>query len=144
MPGKMEQLLQRMMVKSTIQRFIPRWLERALQRRAVQAALTRAYAAWAPHHWEWVDSLLNEHFLTQQATPLLARSLEENRRLNPAALAEAWAEQLSWFDEEMRQRHIATLIPAISDFLDCVKAELCTRSFRYLIPAQKVGGLSTF
>jgi hypothetical protein len=131
------------MVKSTIQGFIPRWLERALQRRTVHAALIRTYAAWTPHHWEWVDSLLNEHFLTQQVAPLLACSLAESRQPDPVELAEAWAEQLSWFNEAMKQRHVAKLIPAISDFLGCLEAELLAHPVRSLPPAQNMSRLST-
>jgi hypothetical protein len=85
---------------------------------------------------------LNEHFLTQQVAPLLVCSLVESRQPDPVELAEAWTEQLSWFDEAMRQRHIAKLIPAISDFLSCLEAELHARPVRSLPPAQNVHRLS--
>jgi hypothetical protein len=88
------------------------------------------YTTWAAHHWEWVDSLLNEHFLTQWAAALLACYVEESRQPDPIRLAEEWAEQLSWFDEKMRERHVVILIPPISDFLGCLEAELLAHPIR--------------
>jgi hypothetical protein len=142
MSDKVDQLSEKIMVKLGLQQMMPEWMRRYWQRRAVQAALTRAYVTWAAHHWEWVDSLLNEHFLTQQAAALLACYVEESRQPDPIKLAEEWAEQLSWFDEAMKQRHIAKLIPAIKDFLGCLEEELLAHPVWSLPSAENVGGLS--
>ncbi|HXW00623.1 MAG TPA: hypothetical protein VEC93_19560 [Anaerolineae bacterium] len=87
------------------------------------------YSIWAPQHWEWVDYSFNEYFLTHQVAPRLARCLKGATQPDPAELANMWAEQFIWFSEEMRQRHIAELIPAITNFLCCLEAEVGVQSF---------------
>lgn len=87
-------------------------------------ALTRAFATWAPQNWEWVDYLFNEHFLAHRVAPLLTTGQQAGTRLDSVKLAHIWAEQLAWFDDEMKQRHIAKLIPAAAEFLRCLRTEL--------------------
>ena len=140
--NKLEQLSETIMVNPSIRQIMPKWLEKVVQRRAFQTALSRAYAAWTPANWEWVDYSFNEHFLTHQVAPYVIRCLEEVTRPDPVQLAKMWAEQFTWFDEEMRQRHVARLIPAISDFLSCLEEVLRAHSFRSLALAQNVAGLS--
>jgi hypothetical protein len=95
------------------------------QQAAFREALTRAYTTWAAHHREWVDYSFNEFFLTHQVAPRLERAPQPD----PAELAHLWAEQFTWFNEEMRQRHISNLIPAIANFLCCFEVEVWMQNF---------------
>jgi hypothetical protein len=122
--NSLEQLNKIMTVKSSLRQIRPKWLEQIVERQAFQAALTRAYATWASSNGEWIDYSFNEHFLTHRAAPLLIRHMKGATPLGEADLANIWAEQFTWFDSEMKQRHIAKLIPAITDFLFCMEAEL--------------------
>lgn len=141
MDNILQQLSEAMMLKPTLRQFMPEWFEQAIQRRRFQAALSSAYTTWSSRHGEWVDYSFNQHFLTHQVTPYLIHCQEENTQPDPVELAKRWAEQFTWFDKEMRQRHIATLIPAICDFMSCLEAELRAHPFHALAPAQKVAGL---
>ena len=111
-------------MKPHIKQIIPKWVKRISQRRLFQEALIRTYTTWAPHHWEWVDYSFNKHFVMNRAAPLLAGYLKDGLRPDPAELANAWAKQFTWFDEEMRQRHLAKLVPVATYFLRCLEAEL--------------------
>ncbi|GIK37936.1 MAG: hypothetical protein BroJett011_17690 [Chloroflexota bacterium] len=102
-------------------------VKRRLQCRTVQIGLKRAYSTWAPYHWEWVDYFFNEPFLTHQVTSYLIDCLADMKRPDPMELATLWAEQVTWFDKKMRQRHMAKLFPAVARFLDCLEAELHAR-----------------
>ena len=124
MSNKMEQLLSIMIDNLHINNVVRTQLKRNSQRQALRKALVRAYTTWAPRHWEWVDYCFNEHFLTYRATPLLMRHMEDATPLDQVDLANIWAEQFTWFDDEMRQRHIAQLIPAVTNFLVYLAAEL--------------------
>jgi len=99
-------------------------LSKNSEQRLFQDAVIRAYTTWAPKNWEWVESLFNEHFLTHRAAPFLIAYVKDGVELNPVELANVWAEQLTWFDEEMKQRHITKLVPAARDLLLCLEAEL--------------------
>lgn len=101
------------------------------EQRLFRDALTRAFTAWAPQHWEWVDYLFNEHFLTHRVAPLLATCRQDGIQLDPVKLANIWAEQLTWFDDEMKQKHMAKIVPAATDFLLCFETELRSH-FHYL------------
>ena len=127
MSNKVGQLLRIMIDNLTINNIVHIQLKRNSQCLAFRGALTRAYATWAPHHWEWVDYSFNEYFLTHRAASRLIRYLEDTTWLDPAELAQLWAEQFMWFDEEMRQRHMAQLIPTATHFLSCLEAELRAR-----------------
>lgn len=94
------------------------------EQRLFQDAVTRAYTTWAPQNWEWVDYLFNEYFLTHRAAPFLVAYMKDGIQPDPVELANVWAQQLTWFDDEMKQRHIAKLVPAATDFLRCLEAEL--------------------
>jgi len=94
------------------------------ERQLFQDALTRAFTTWAPQNWEWVDYLFNEHFLTHRAAPFLVAYMKDGIQPDPAKLANVWAKQLAWFDDEMKQRHIAKLTPVAAEFLRCLEAEL--------------------
>lgn len=132
MSHKLKRLIEKTIAKFPLQQMMPKWIQKYGQRRAFQAALIRTYNTWATHNWEWVDSLFNEHFLAQQTDSLLSCYMVEGRFPDPVDLAEAWAEQLSWFDQAMRQRHIATLLPAITVYLGCLEEELQAHSLRLL------------
>jgi hypothetical protein len=140
---KLEQLIEKMISKLSLQQIMPERMQKYGQRRMFQVALIRTYTTWASHNWEWVDSLFNEHFLAQQAGSLLSRLVQEGRFPDSVELAEAWAEQLSWFDQAMRQRHIATLLPAITVFLGCLEEELRAYSLRLLCSRDQQGWSDT-
>jgi hypothetical protein len=127
MANKLNQLSEKMMAKSSLWQIMPAWLRKYSQRRTFQAALRHAYITWTASNWEWVDYSCNEHFLTYQAAPYLIQALEETTQPDPAQLANVWAEQFTWFDEAMRQRHVAALIPAIISFLSCLEQESSSR-----------------
>ena len=127
MSNKVGQIWGTMIDNLNINNIVYIQLKRNSQRKAFREVLTRAYATWAPHHWEWVDYSFNEYFLTHRVAPRLICCLADTTWPDPAELAEMWAEQFTWFDEDMRQRHMAKLISAVTNFLGCLKAELCTR-----------------
>ena len=137
MTNKLNQLSEKMI--SGLWQIMPEWLQKHRQHRMFQAALRHAYTAWTASNWEWVDYSCNEHFLTFQAAPYLIQALEETTPPDSAQLANVWAEQFTWFDEAMRQRHVAALIPAITHFLDCLEIELYPRSLWSLTPAPSAG-----
>jgi len=94
------------------------------EQRLFQDAVIRAYATWAPQNWEWVDYLFNEHFLTHRAVPFLVTYMKDGIQPDSVELANVWAQQFTWFDDEMKQRHVAKLIPAATEFLRCLEVEL--------------------
>ncbi len=98
-------------------------LGRDPQRLAFQAALARAYTAFARQYPQWAVSLFDQHFLTHGAAPFLARCLQRDAPPDPAELAAAWADQLG-LTGARRQRHIRELTPACTDFLRWLQAEL--------------------
>lgn len=104
---------------------LPVRCKQTLQQPTFQAALTRAYATWAVHHRVWVDYSFNEFFLMHRVAPRLERTPQPD----PAELADLWAEQFTWFSEEMRQRHISHLIPAVANFLCCLEVEVWMQTF---------------
>jgi len=42
----------------------------------------------------------------------------------PFELARIWAEQFAWFNLEMKERHVAQLMPVAADFLRRLDREL--------------------
>jgi hypothetical protein len=124
MSNNMEQLNKIMTVKPSLRQIMPKWLKQVVERRTFQAALTRAFVTWAPSNWEWVDYSFNEYFLTHQVVPYLIHCRKEAIRPDPTELANLWAEQFTWFDQEMRQRHVVQLMPAVTNFLSFLEAEL--------------------
>ena len=102
------------------------WLGRQYQRQALQQAIIRAYVPFARQYPEWVDYLFDRRFLIQQAFPLFARSLEEKVWPSPVELVDLWAEQFTWFNQAMKQRHSAQLTPVVADFLRQLKRELAS------------------
>ena len=124
----MSQGLKKMIERLNIETIRLMRLKRSGQHQALQQAVIRTYNVWAPQNWEWVDSLFNEHFLTHRAVPVLIRYLDDSRQSAAVELANAWSEQLSWFDVERKRRHIANLIPTAAHFLRCLDAELGVHS----------------
>src|SRR5215207_1902573 len=99
------------------------WLGRVPQQLAFQVALARAFTTFARHHPQWAALLFNEPFLIGPAAPLLARCLVREAPPDPAELVDAWAEQLGSAGAA-RQQHIADAMPAATDFLRWLEAEL--------------------
>jgi hypothetical protein len=106
------------------------WVKQMPQHRAFQKALAQAYTVWMPSHQDWTDYLFDKYFLTHRAAPLLTRYLEGAPLPEANELAQLWAKQFTWFDEAMRQRHIAALVPAVAHFLNCLEAALGDRPER--------------
>ena len=100
------------------------WLERAHQRRALHQAITRTYPSFAGQFPEWVNYLFDEQFLNQHAFDLLARYLAYKAVPTPFELVRVWAEQFAWFNLEMKERHVAQLMPVATDFLRRLNKEL--------------------
>lgn len=102
----------------------PNWLERAYQRRDLRQAIARIYPSFARQYPEWVNYLFDEQFLQQRAFPVLACYLEYKAVPTSFELARVWAEQFAWSNLEMKERHVAQLMPVASDFLRRLDSEL--------------------
>jgi len=107
-------------IKQTVQNR----LVRKYRQRAFRQAVTRAYASFARQYPEWSASLLDEHFLTHNAAPLLLRVGQGLASSTAFALAHIWSQQLRWYDEETRQKLVAELTSIAADFLRLLEAEL--------------------
>jgi hypothetical protein len=90
----------------------------------LQVALRRAYYRFADQYPEWAASLFDGHFLSQRAAPLVAGYFEQTTLPSPAELAIAWDEQLGLASSAVRERRIAELTVAATDFLNWLTAEL--------------------
>ncbi|MBE7556190.1 MAG: hypothetical protein HS126_34485 [Anaerolineales bacterium] len=102
----------------------PDWLERAQQRQALQQAIARVYPSFARQYPDWVDYFFDEYFLRQRAFPVLAGYLEFKALPTSFELARGWAEQFAWPNLEMKERHLALLMPVAADFLRRLDREL--------------------
>ena len=100
------------------------WLERAYQRQALRQAIARIYPSFARQYPKWVNYLFDEQFFHQRAFPLLTHYLEYKAVPTPFELARIWAEQFAWFNLEMKERHVAQLMPVATDFLRRLDKEL--------------------
>lgn len=67
---------------------------RDIPRRVLRRALARAHAHFARQYPERAASLFDEHFLAQRAELLLLGHLTRGAPLDPATLAQEWAEQI--------------------------------------------------
>lgn len=99
------------------------WLVKQSRQRAFRRAISQAYATFSQNYPDWADYLFDEHFLTHQAAPLLARHLQGYPPPQPAELAQVWAGQLFWEEESLKQKHIAALMPAAASFLRLLESE---------------------
>lgn len=112
------------------------WLDREPQHIAFQIALTRVYTSFARRYPQWSTSLFDEQFLKKHATPSLAHFLTRTDPPDTAELVSAWADQMG-LQGETREKHIAKLLPATSDFFRWLGAELRQRSeFQPLFDSQ--------
>lgn len=102
----------------------PKWLERASRRRTLRQAIAHVYPAFARRYPEWVNYLFDEQFLQQRAFPLLTQYLAYKVVPTPFELAQIWAEQFTWSNLEMKERHIARLMPIATDFLRHLSKDL--------------------
>lgn len=93
------------------------------RRHPIQAALHRAYETFSDRYPQWAQYLFDEHFLTHKAEPILIGYLSGSASPEPVALATAWAEQMTWFNEVTRQKRITQLTPAADHFLQLLEAE---------------------
>jgi hypothetical protein len=94
------------------------------QHQALRQAIARIYPTFARQYPEWVNYLFDEPFLNQRAFALLARYLEYKVVPTPFELVQVWAEQFAWFNLEMKERHVAQLMPIARDFLRRLNKEL--------------------
>lgn len=102
----------------------PRWLERVYQHRALHRVISHIYPAFARQYPEWAAYMFDEHFLHHLAFPVLARYLGYKVVPPPFELAQIWAEQFTWFNLEMKERHVSQLMPIANDFLRRLSKEL--------------------
>lgn len=100
------------------------WFRRQIRRRSLKRAITRAYASFAQQYPDWVDYFFDEYFLGQRAFPVLACYLEYKALPTSFELARVWAEQFAWSNLEMKERHVAQLMPVSADFLRRLNQEL--------------------
>ncbi|MBE7555606.1 MAG: hypothetical protein HS126_31540 [Anaerolineales bacterium] len=100
------------------------WFKRQIQRRSLNRAITRAYTSFARQYPDWVDYFFDEYFLRQRAFPVLAGYLEFKALPTSFELARGWAEQFAWPNLEMKERHLALLMPVAADFLRRLDREL--------------------
>ena len=98
------------------------WLVRDYRRRTLRKATLRAHHAFMQQNPQWEEQLFDEHFLHHGAAALLEQYLEGTAP-DPAALANAWAEQWGWAPQA-RARFVTELTPVAVDFLKTLEAEL--------------------
>ena len=128
MSNKMEQLLKVVINIPDIKHIAPKWVERNAQRLAFRVILTSGYITCARHYYpKWTSYFMDEEFRTHGAALLLGCYLKNGAYPEPAELANIWADQMMWLSEEVRQRHLAELVPVASRFLHCLEAELRVR-----------------
>lgn len=101
-----------------------KWLKRATQQRALRRAIARNYPSFATTYPEWTDYLFDNYFLNQRAFPVLARYLNYKVVPTPFELVQVWAEQFTWSNLEMKERHVACLMPVATDFLRRLNKDL--------------------
>ncbi len=99
------------------------WLSRDYRRRILGQALPRTYALFAQKYPQWTSVLFDEHFLSHGAAPILQRIPEDFTAAHSSVLANAWANQMIWYSEESKQRHISELLPAACDFIGFLQTE---------------------
>lgn len=87
---------------------------------ALLETLNQAFAGFRRLYPAWEQYLFDEYFVRTVAAPMFARAGVSSAP-NAAALAEAWAEQMSWTSLALRQKHTAALLPAAQDFIRLVR-----------------------
>jgi hypothetical protein len=99
---------------------------RKAQSKALREALNWAYTVSARDYYpNWASYLLDPEFQALGERHLRDCYLKGVACLDPADLADFWAEQLGgWW---MKQRHAAELVPVASRFLRILDAELCAQ-----------------
>jgi hypothetical protein len=128
MNGIAEQTMGKILGDLNFKRGIRLGSNRSPRHRAFRVALTHAYTVCARHYYpKWASYLLDEQFQARGARRLHACYLMGVTCFQPADLAAFWADHMGWFSEEVKQRHIAELVPVASRFLRCLEAELCAR-----------------
>lgn len=100
------------------------WLERAYHRQALRGAIARVYPVFARQYPEWANYLFDPPFLHHRAFALLAYYQEHKVVPAPFELVRLWAEQFAWSNLEMKERHVAHLMPVAADFLRRLDKEL--------------------
>lgn len=114
-----------MNVLMMIEAAVVRSLARDYYDRSVEQAAQQAYVAFAAQHPIWAKSLHDEQFLMRGAQPILEQAVRgEAGGLESARLAQAWADNMWYRNEAMRQRIIDTLLPAADSYLRLFKAKL--------------------
>lgn len=87
-----------------------------LRSTVAREAVAAAFAAFAPAHPDYVESLFDEHFLQTRAAPLLGTP-GGAAELTPAWLAEAWAAQFGGRSGDP-ERLVVEAIPVAADFIN--------------------------
>jgi hypothetical protein len=100
------------------------WLHRRLQQAALRAARAQAYARFAEAHPLWAESLFDEHFLSNGAAALVARSLEPANRPKASEFAAAWFAQCAAPGATPRDADLAEVATAAAEFLHYLDAAL--------------------
>lgn len=93
-------------------------------RRQAQKAVANAYGRFAARYPQWTEALFDAHFVARHMTSLVAQREMAGGLLEPQDLAEAWAQQLLYPDQEMRGRHMNEMVNAAAEFLRLVDEAL--------------------
>ncbi|HEX6387256.1 MAG TPA: hypothetical protein VF177_21530 [Anaerolineae bacterium] len=80
-----------------------------------QLAVHQAYASFSQKYPQWSNALFDQHFLTNWQSTSFPTATK---------MAAAWDEQLGPATPVIRQRRIAELTPAATDFLNWLEAAL--------------------
>jgi hypothetical protein len=124
MSSKSEAALRSVIPRLNIKQAVHAAAVRKAQRKALREALNWAYTVSARDYYpKWASYLLDPEFQAIGEHHLRDCYLKGVACLNPAELAEFWADQLGgWW---MKQRHIEELVVVASRFLRTLEAELC-------------------
>lgn len=92
------------------------WLARDYQRRVEQAAIRRAYRAFARRYRRWANSLFDLTFLQTVPSQILANG-------DARQLAEAYAAQLTYGRSPLHARYTQMVMPVAAAFLQLLEKE---------------------
>lgn len=79
----------------------------------IEALVNQAYRVFEEHFPGWSDFLFDETFLAEHTAPML----ESYGSIAPNDLVNAWAAQIHWQDDTIREQRITELLPVATHFL---------------------------
>ena len=94
------------------------------ERQTLGKAIKSAYTTFAQQHPRLADSLFDDYLLQHEIISHTSRPEQGITLPAPGTLAQAWTEQLSYFNPETKRRHIAALTPVAATFISLLEEEL--------------------